>query len=44
MFNLQLDKSMNKESLDTENLPRTAYHFLWSETSTNTAIKHYITL
>lgn len=45
MFNLQLNKSMNKESLDTESLPYTIYHFLWwSETSRNTAIKHYITL
>lgn len=44
MFGLQLNKSMNKESLDTESLLCIVYYFLWSKTSRNTAIKHYITL
>lgn len=35
MPNLQLNKSMKKESLDTESLLFIAYHLLWAETSRN---------
>lgn len=35
MPTLQLNKSMKKESLDTESLLSITYHFLWAETPRN---------